>query len=70
MIALKVYIFKGNCLYCISANSLLCLNHCSVLCSLCVIIDRFTQFNRESLGMNDGNLLSESALRHVLAGGY
>lgn len=66
MIALKVYIFKGNCLYCISGNSLLCLSHCSVVCSLCVIIDRFTQFNRDSIGMNNGNLLNESALACVV----
>ena len=36
-----------------------------MVCSLCVIIDRFTQFNRDSLGMNYGNLLNESALACV-----
>lgn len=50
MIALNLYIFKGNCLYRTSGNALLCLNHCGVVRLLCVIIDQFTQFNRDSLG--------------------
>lgn len=37
-----------------------------MVCSLCVIIDRFTQFNKDSLGMNNGNLLNELVQEHVL----